>query len=96
MENHFAETEKLKSLIKQMTFMYEQKKALINILVKENQDLKDALSQKSNEVQQLEGRYDTIKTAKAISLSEEDKHSVKEKINRIVREIDKSIGLLNA
>jgi len=96
MENHFAETEKLKSLIKQMTFMYEQKKELINRLVKENQELKDALTQKTGMVQQLEGQYDTIKTAKAISLSEDDKNSVKEKINRIVREIDKSIGLLNA
>jgi len=66
------------------------------MLVKENQELKDALTQKTGMVQQLEGQYDTIKTAKAISLSEDDKNSVKEKINRIVREIDKSIGLLNA
>ncbi len=96
MENYFAEPEKLKSLIKQMTFMYEQKKELINILVKENQELKDSLNQRNGLIQQLEGQYDTIKTAKAISLSEDDKNSVKEKINRIVREIDKSIGLLNA
>ena len=79
-----------------MTIMYEQKKELINRLVKENQELKDSLNQRNGLIQQLEGQYDTIKTAKAISLSEDDKNSVKEKINRIVREIDKSIGLLNA
>jgi hypothetical protein len=96
MKENFAETEKMKSLIKQMTFMFEQKKELINILDKENQTLKKELSLKSDLINRLEGQYDNIKTAQAISLSEDDKNMVKDKINRIVREIDKSIGLLNA
>jgi uncharacterized protein Yka (UPF0111/DUF47 family) len=96
MKANFAETEKMKSLIKQITFMYEQKKELINILDKENQALKEELNQQSDLIRRLEGQYDNIKTAKTISLSEDDKNNVKEKINRIVREIDKSIGLLNA
>jgi hypothetical protein len=95
MKDNFAETEKLKSLIKQVIFMYEQKKELISILLNENQVLKEELNEKISLVKQLEIQNEYIKTAKAISLSEDDKNKVKEKINRIVREIDKSIGLLN-
>ncbi len=95
MKDNFAETEKLKSLIKQVIFMYEQKKELISILLNENQVLKEELNEKMSLVKQLEIQNEYIKTAKAISLSEDDKNKVKEKINRIVREIDKSIGLLN-
>ncbi|MBN2743653.1 MAG: hypothetical protein JXR39_07135 [Marinilabiliaceae bacterium] len=56
-----------------------------------NGQLAEALSQKT----ELQGRYDSLKLAKTIELTQVDAHEAKLKINQMVREIDKCIALLN-
>ena len=95
MDEKFAEINKLKSLIEQVIYMYEEKKQLVNDLTEMNKTLLTEIEEKDKIINDLGNKTDLLKTAKTISLSAEDKADVKNKINKIVREIDKSIGLLN-
>ncbi len=95
MEEKFAEISKLKSLIKQVLSLYEEKKEVSEKLINENKELNNQIEQKNSRIKELENTSETLKVAKTISLTEEDKTEVKNKINKIVREIDLSIGLLN-
>ena len=95
MEDKFAEINKLKKLVKQVLSMYEEKKQSVNDLTEKNTMLTKEIEKKNKFIEELENKTVILKTAKTISLSAEDKADVKNKINKIVREIDKSIGLLN-
>ena len=50
---------------------------------------------KEKEYEQLEKKYESLKLAKVIAASAGEAHDAKIKLNRIVREIDKCISLLN-
>ena len=95
MEDKFAEINKLKNLIKQILSMYEEKKQLVIDLTEKNTILTNEIQENISAINNLKNKTEILKTAKTISLSAEDKADVKNKINKIVREIDKSIGLLN-
>ncbi len=95
MEDKLVEINKLKSLIKQVLSVYEEKKHLVNNLTEKNKILTNEIEDKNKIINDLENKSKILKTAKTISISAEDKADVKNKINKIVREIDKSIGLLN-
>jgi SMC interacting uncharacterized protein involved in chromosome segregation len=95
MEDKIADIEILKKNIKQILSMYEDLKEKYNELTNTNNQLQTEINQKNEIIQNLDTKIDVLKTAKTISISEEDKETVRKKINKIVREIDKSIGLLN-
>jgi predicted nucleic acid-binding Zn-ribbon protein len=54
-----------------------------------------ALKSKELDCHDLNVKYENLKLAKVIQLSGGDLHDAKIKVNRIVREIDKCISLLN-
>ncbi len=58
-------------------------------------ELSEKLRKKSQEMEVLESKYQSLKLAKTLTTSPEDVKSVKLQVNRIVREIDKCIALLN-
>ncbi len=95
MEEKFAEINKLKSYMKQIISLYENKKNEVVELTLRNNGLVNEIEQNNKLINELKNKSETLKIAKTISLTEEDKTEVKNKINKIVREIDKSIGLLN-
>jgi len=64
-------------------------------LLSENEELQNALMLKDNEFKDLHSRYENLKLAKHLISGGEDTHDAKLKVNRIVREIDKCIALLN-
>ncbi len=64
-------------------------------LRQENDYLRGDLKDKINRIKELEEKIETLKIAKTVVASSEDSHDAKIKINRIVREIDKCIALLN-
>jgi len=64
-------------------------------LRQENDYLRDDLKDKIEKTRELEDKIETLKIAKTVVASSEDSHDAKIKINRIVREIDKCIALLN-
>ena len=53
------------------------------------------IEEKEKETKQLENKYESLKLAKIIATSSTDAHDAKIKLNRIVREIDRCISLLN-
>ena len=76
-------------------FLYEE-------LRQENADLKRLLSQKDEEIRQLElsrkeleARYTDLKMARPISLYDKDIKDTKQRLSSLVREVDKCIALLN-
>lgn len=95
MEDKFAEINKLKAYIKQIKSLYEKEKQFANELSLENSELKNEINEKNILITELKNKVETLTIAKTISLTDEEKNEVKNKINKIVREIDKSIGLLN-
>ena len=95
MENRFAEINNLKEHIKQILSMYEDQGHEVQNLKDENNRILSQIEEKNKVIHDLENKIEVLKTAKTISVSDKDKEEVKKKINKIVREIDKSIGLLN-
>jgi len=66
-----------------------------NRLKQANEELEQKLKQKQRKIEELEQKNNTIKLAKAFLAESTDAHEARIKINRIVREIDRCIALLN-
>jgi len=64
-------------------------------LLNENMELHNSIKLKENEVKDLQSKYEQLKLAKLLVSGSDDSHEAKLKVNRIVREIDKCIALLN-
>ena len=64
-------------------------------LKKKNEDLNNKIQQKEVLIKELEQQNKKLKLAKSFLAESEDVHDAKIKINRLVREIDKCIALLN-
>ncbi|MGL5273609.1 MAG: hypothetical protein ACRC8J_09060 [Phocaeicola sp.] len=70
-------------------------------LKRENSELKELLLQKEKElaklddkIEQLEANYANLKWARMISVRDKDIKDTKERISKLVREVDKCITLL--
>ena len=64
-------------------------------LKKQYEDLQKAVQQKQLLIEELEQRNQKLSLVKGIMADGEDKQEARIQINRIVREIDKCIALLN-
>jgi FtsZ-binding cell division protein ZapB len=64
-------------------------------LKQKNDDLQQAVQQKQALIEELELKNQQLSLAKSIMADSEDAHDARIRINRIVREIDKCIALLN-
>jgi len=64
-------------------------------LIEQNQALENQLKHKGQNLDELEKRFNQAQLAKAVMASSDDVHDAKEKVKRIVREIDQCIALLN-
>ncbi|MEA3450699.1 MAG: hypothetical protein U9Q83_02205 [Bacteroidota bacterium] len=81
--------------------MYERTKEENLHLFKKNQELIEKNNQKDNEINKLKERLETYKLSNAFIITSEGgdisnkKHDAKIRINRIVKEIDRCMALLN-
>lgn len=86
----------LRQRIKSIISLYEAQKSKNTELLKKNQELGERVINLETKLEDLDKRYDNLKTAKVLSsLPGEGVHDTKLQVNRIVREIDKCIALLN-
>lgn len=85
----------IKGKIYEIVSVYEKVKTENEVLARENKSLNEIIRSKQKEISNFEKKLDTLKIAKTVVMSTEDKHEAKLKVNRIVREIDKCIALLN-
>lgn len=84
----------LKGNIQQIILLYNKEKELNNELSKEVKNLNEELNIQQNKYQEIERKYENLKLAKAINSDDEDSEA-KLKLNKIIREIDNCIALLN-
>jgi len=76
--------------------MYEDQKSKVNDLEKKNLQLRQQAVELEDKLNELDKKYENLKIAKVLSsVPGEDVHDTKLQVNRIVREIDKCIALLN-
>ncbi len=83
--------QKLKKLLENYSFLKEENKLLYSKLTKLEQNL--ALEKQLNN--ELGKKYQTLKIAKTIEGSKEDRRETKLKINALIREIDSCITQLS-
>jgi hypothetical protein len=85
----------LKSNIVLLIAKLEKEKAEQIRIKNSNQDLQRKINIHEAKISDLEQKYTHLKIAKSLVAESGDIHEAKVKVNRIVREIDKCIALLN-
>ncbi len=60
-------------------------------LLQENKGLQQEVASKQRKIEDLENQYESLRIARTMVGSKEDKHMTKLKINALIREIDKCI-----
>lgn len=92
---HDGIIESLSDKINIIISLYEKNKNQKEKLKIEKNELSERLKIKEKEIEKLQNKYETLKIVKTVLASSEDAYDAKIKVNRIVREIDKCIALLN-
>lgn len=86
----------LKEKITDLILMYEQVNDENIRLKKEIETISIDLNERDTKIREFEERYNALAVAKTLVTEDDgDKALAKERINRIVREIDQCIALLN-
>jgi predicted RNase H-like nuclease (RuvC/YqgF family) len=86
----------LREKIKTIISLYEDQKSKNIELRNKNQELSEQIIMLENKMEDLDKKYENLKIAKVLSsVPGEGVHDTKLQVNRIVREIDKCIALLN-
>lgn len=91
-----------RKLINDFEARVRQLMILCNSLKRENAACREAIVQKEDEIKRKEqqynellSKYQNLKLAQGVSLSEEERRNAKTRYTKLVREIDKCISLLN-
>jgi len=84
-----------KEKFQKFVYLYKELKNENENLNIDNQKLKIKLSEKEKELEELKHKFETNNLAKTFVVSGKNSKEAKTKINRIVREIDNCIALLN-
>ena len=78
---------KISKLLSRHAELQESHKALLS----ENKRLQQELAVQRDKIEELENKYESLRVARAMVGSKEDKHLTKLKINTLIREIDRCI-----
>ncbi len=87
--------EQLQMRIRKVLELYQKQKTENEQLKKKSIEMEEKLKIDGNRLTDLEEKYNKLKISKALIASSNDVHDAKLKVNRMVREIDKCIALLN-
>ncbi len=100
--NNYSElVNKLKKHIADLITLFERTKEENNHLFNENQKLIEINKKKDEEIKKIQDKLETYKLSNAFLITSEgndiseQRHDAKIKINRIVKEIDQCLALLN-
>jgi predicted RNase H-like nuclease (RuvC/YqgF family) len=74
---------------------YRKLKDINKKLIEEKADLQNKLEEQKEQYDSLLSKYENLKSGKIVDLSQNDVKLTKTKINRLVKEIDSCIALLN-
>jgi len=85
----------LKSCVSTLITELEREKQDQEKLTGANQELQKKINMQEARISELEQKYSNLKIAKALIAESGDVHDARIKVNKIVREIDRCIALLN-
>ncbi|UCG28048.1 MAG: hypothetical protein JSV24_01440 [Bacteroidales bacterium] len=85
----------LKEKIRLLISFYEKAQNENETLQHERVELNKQIKFRETELQEIKNKYENLKITKTILAGSEDVHDARIKVNKIVREIDKCIALLN-
>ncbi len=85
----------LKDKVSRIIELYDKEKDKNELLLKENQDLKERVKTAQQNLDDIQTKYNKLKIAKKIMASSTNLNDARLKVNRMVREIDRCIALLN-
>ena len=85
----------LNNNIQEIIVLYNKEKSLNDELSTEVEKLNSELNINKERYQQIEKKYENLRLAKAINSDDNDDSEAKLKLNKIIREIDNCIALLN-
>ena len=78
---------KISKLIKRQAALQEENAKLLRV----NKELHQEMGERQKKIEDLESKYESLRVARTMVGSKEDKHVTKLKINALIREIDKCI-----
>ena len=84
-----------KEKFEKFVYLYRELKTQNRQILNDLQNIKQELSDKDDQINDLKHRLETNNLAKTFIASGDNSKEAKTKINRIVREIDNCIALLN-
>ncbi|OFX27957.1 MAG: hypothetical protein COS14_02240 [Bacteroidetes bacterium CG02_land_8_20_14_3_00_31_25] len=85
----------LKDKIFKLIVLVNELKNKNNVLLKNKAELEFQLNEKNKIISEVERKYKNLKIGKLIDISGKEVNDARLKINRIVREVDNCIALLN-
>ncbi len=85
----------LKRKVEELVVRYEETERDLVSLRSEKEELEKELHEKEEELIELEEKYNKLQLSGAIKGDEESTRLARKRINKLVREIDKCIALLN-
>ena len=85
----------LKDKISKIVDLYKKEKDKNVILIRENHGLREKVKVTEQSLKDFKIKYDKLKIAKTLIASSNDMHDARLKVNKMVREIDRCIALLN-
>lgn len=90
-----ANLQKLQTRVRQLILAYQELEAQC-LKLKEQVDASQAKEELLHqEIEKLQRNYDHLKTARILTISGNDAQEAKQRISRLVKEVDKCIALLN-
>ena len=87
--------ELLQQRVERFLELYSSRKSENEQLKRQNMELEEKIQLSQEKLKDLEEKNNKLKISKALIASSKDEHDAKLKVNRLVREIDKCIALLN-
>ena len=81
--------------VRQLMFMYETLKLENDELKQQVAGKGEQLLQASEEMKLLKAKYDNLKMARIIEVRQDDFKGAKQRLSKLVREVEKCIALLN-
>ena len=81
--------------VRQLVFMYETLKLENDELKQQVAGKGEQLLQASEEMKLLKAKYDNLKMARIIEVRQDDFKGAKQRLSKLVREVEKCIALLN-
>ncbi len=92
---HESVNQQIKEKIELLLSAYDKLQVENLKLVEQNRELESNYKQKCESFNELEKRFNQVQLSKAFVATSTDVHDAKDKVKRIVREIDQCIALLN-